>query len=152
MTSLPWFLQRRATSVAGSSPTCPAATYPPCAFVGNGTACAIFPLTQPATGRRAPQARSPRIVNGGPLKEGPSAPVAGRQTPLNHLRVARHAETEHPEDEAGEHIAGHGRRRREPLGVGQIELNDAEHVEQPDDEHEARILEETNEAIDDAGD
>src|SRR5687767_7216786 len=44
---------------------------------------------------------------------GAGALVAGGEAALDHLRVARHEETEHPEDEPGEHIAGHGCGRRE---------------------------------------
>src|SRR5262245_61446349 len=53
------------------------------------------------------------------------APVACRQPPLDHLRVARHAEAENPEHEGGKDIAGHGGGGRKPLGVGAVELHDA---------------------------
>ena len=60
----------------------------------------------------------------------PSAPVAGREPPLDHLRIARHAETEAPEDQPREHVAGYGRRVGKPLGVRQVELDDAEEIEE----------------------
>src|SRR5262245_10144371 len=82
----------------------------------------------------------------------PSTPVAGRQPPLNHLRVARHAETEDPEDETGKDVAGHRRGRREPFGVGIVELHDAEQVEEADNEHKAGVLEQPDEGVDYAGD
>src|SRR5262245_30427800 len=82
----------------------------------------------------------------------PLAPVAGRQPPLDHLRIARHAETEDPEDEAGKDVAGHRGGWREPFGVGIVELHDAEQVEEADNEHKAGVLEQPDEGVDNAGD
>src|SRR5262249_60357243 len=82
-----------------------------------------------------------------------SAPrVARRKAPPEEGRIARHAETKDPEHRAGEYVAGGSRLRREPFGIGRYRLlDDAEQVEQPDDEHEARVLEQRDERVDDAG-
>src|SRR3990172_5263597 len=78
--------------------------------------------------------------------------VALRAAALDHLRVARQEEAERPEDEAGEHVAGHGGGGREPFLIGVVELHDAQQVEQADDQHQAGVLEEADEGADDAGD
>ena len=70
---------------------------------------------------------------------------------LEPLAVARHAETEHPED-AGRRTRSRSVEKPEPVGVGVGGLDAAEQVEQADDQHQARVLEQRDERVDDARD
>src|SRR5664279_1392955 len=78
-----------------------------------------------------------------------SGSLTGSQPALDELGVARHRETEDPIDEAGKHIAGRRRVGGGPVSIGEIELDDAQEIEQADDEDEAGVLEEGNVAVDD---
>ena len=78
--------------------------------------------------------------------------VAGVEPALHEDRIARHAEAEQPEHEAGKDEAGHRRLRRRPVGVGEALPDDAEQVEDADDADQARVLEQADEGVDDARD
>src|SRR3546814_15493437 len=57
------------------------------------------------------------------------------------LAVARKPEAQAPERQGGKHIRRRaGLLRRQPFGVAQSCLKDAEEIEKPDDEHDRRFL------------
>src|SRR3954454_3045887 len=81
-----------------------------------------------------------------------SALVAGREPALHEQRVARHPETEGPEDQRRHEIAGGGGLRGGPFRIGEAGVDNAEDIENADDRDERRILEQADEAVDDPWD
>src|SRR6185437_12811342 len=67
-------------------------------------------------------------------------------------RIARHAKTEQPENEPREYQPTDRRLRRSPVGVREVLAHDAKQIEHADDSHQARVLEEPDEGVDDAWD
>ena len=75
--------------------------------------------------------------------------MARVQPALQVLTIPGHAETENPESKSHEHVALHV--EPQPIGVGGHRLGHSEKVEQPDNEHQGRVLEQADEGVDDAG-
>src|ERR1700761_5290404 len=73
------------------------------------------------------------------------------QPALDEQRIARHAKTESEIDHSGEGEAGEQRRRRRPVRIGERCPQRSEQVEQRDDRHQRGILEQRDEAVDEAG-
>ncbi len=68
---------------------------------------------------------------------------------FHEYRVSRHCETENPENEARKDETGGRRLWRSPIGIGKILTDDAQQIEHADDVDKARILEQTDEGVDD---
>src|SRR5260370_38912668 len=74
------------------------------------------------------------------------------QPDLDEQRVTRHAKTEGEIDQSGEGKAGEQRRRRRPDGITEGSPERSEQVEQRHDRNQRGILEQRDEAVDEAGD
>src|SRR5439155_18094440 len=80
----------------------------------------------------------------------PLSLVSGMQLPLEADAIARHAEADDEEERAGEdEPLG---REAVPIGVAGGDLDNAEQLEQADDDHQRRIHELADEAVDQTGD
>jgi len=75
-----------------------------------------------------PNERSPRSGRLDRPRRGRALAALGEPA-LDHLRIARDAETENPEYQPCECVAGGGRRGRQPFLVAHGRLHDAEQVE-----------------------
>src|SRR5258708_6796803 len=76
----------------------------------------------------------------------------GIESPLRVQRIARHAETEEEIDHSGEREAGEKRHGGRPVRVGEGGTHLPEQVEDRDDQHQRRVLEQGDERIDAARD
>ena len=70
---------------------------------------------------------------------------------LDVLGIARHGETEDPVDQRQREVAGVAGLGAGPFGIVEARLHDAEQIEDADDRDEARVLEQADEVVDDAG-
>src|SRR5258707_3717247 len=74
------------------------------------------------------------------------------QTVLDEQRVTRHAKTEGEIDQSREGETGEQRRRRRPDGITEGSPERSEQIEQRHNRDQRGILEQSDEAVDDAGD
>src|SRR5271165_4458212 len=80
------------------------------------------------------------------------APLGTRQPIFDAVGIARHEKTEHEIEHGGKRVAGRARHRRRPFGIDAGDFDGFQQIKNPDEEHQGRVLEECDEAVDDVRD